>query len=123
MRIGATVTAVDRVWQASMLPEVIPSVGYPASYVDTEAFAQLNELVAALARELADTELVPRRFAGKLWLVFARALAEPIRPEGRQRFCTACLAVTAASSGSHALVPARKLSSWGTIRSWASSWM
>ena len=49
-----------------MLPEVIPSVGYPASYVDTEAFAQLNELVAALARELADTELVPRRFAGKL---------------------------------------------------------
>ena len=123
MRIGATVTAVDRVWHASMLPEVIPSVGYPAGYVDTEAFAQLNELVAALARELADTELVPRRFAGKLWLVFARALAEPITPEGRQRFCTACFSRHSSVVRSHALVPARKLSSWGTIRSWASSWM
>src|SRR5260221_9572990 len=106
-----------------MLPEVIPSVGYPAGHVDTEAFAQLNELVAALARELADTELVPRRLAGKLWPVFARALAEPITPEGRQRFCTACFSRHSSVVRSHALVPARKLSSWGTIRSWASSWM
>src|SRR5258708_24334076 len=109
VRIGATVTALDRVWHASMLPEVIPSVAYPAGYVDTEAFAQLNELVAALARELADTELVPRRLAGKLWPVFARALAEPITPEGRQRFCTACFSrhssvvrVSCASAGEEA---------------------
>lgn len=45
-------------------------------YVDADAFAQLNELVAALARELAGADVVPRRLAGKLWLVFTRALAE-----------------------------------------------
>ena len=45
-------------------------------YVDKEAFAQLNELVTALARELAGAEVVPRRLAGKLWLVFTQALAE-----------------------------------------------
>ncbi len=45
-------------------------------YVDTEAFAQLNELVAALTRILTGAELVPRRLTGKLWLVFTQALAE-----------------------------------------------
>ena len=45
-------------------------------YVDTEAFDQLNDLIAALALELADTELVPRRLTGKLWFVFTQALAE-----------------------------------------------
>lgn len=45
-------------------------------YVDIEAFAQLNELVAALASQLAGADAVPRRFAGKLWLVFTHALTE-----------------------------------------------
>ncbi len=47
-----------------------------SKYVDREAFAQLNEFIAALARELADAELVPRRLTGKLWFVFTQALAE-----------------------------------------------
>jgi hypothetical protein len=45
-------------------------------HVDREAFNQLNDLVAALALELAGAELVPRRLTGKLWFVFTQALAE-----------------------------------------------
>ena len=45
-------------------------------YVDREAFAQLNQIVVALARELADAELIPRRLVGKLWFIFTQALAE-----------------------------------------------
>jgi len=45
-------------------------------YVDADAFAELHELVAALARELAGAESVPRRLAGKLWLVFTEALVQ-----------------------------------------------
>jgi len=45
-------------------------------YVDREAFAQLNELVGAIARELADADLIPRRLTGTLWFIFTQALAE-----------------------------------------------
>jgi len=47
-----------------------------AKYVDREAFAQLNDIVAAVERELGDAELIPRRLTGKLWFVFTQTLAE-----------------------------------------------
>lgn len=54
---------------------ILPALRF-AKHVDREAFAELNELVAVLTRELGDAELVPRQLTGKLWFVFADALAE-----------------------------------------------
>jgi hypothetical protein len=54
---------------------ILPSMR-ATKYVDREAFAQLNEIVVALAHELVDAELIPRRLVGKLWFIFTQALAE-----------------------------------------------
>jgi hypothetical protein len=45
-------------------------------YVDTDAFAQLNQLVRDLVSELGDSADIARRLAGKLWFVFTQALTE-----------------------------------------------
>lgn len=55
--------------------QILPAMR-ATKYVDRDAFDQLNELVAELARELAGAELVPRRLTGKLWLVFTEALTQ-----------------------------------------------
>jgi hypothetical protein len=59
----------------NLTTRILPAM-QAAKCVDREAFEQLNDLIAALAREVGHTDVVPRRLTGKLWFVFTQALAE-----------------------------------------------